>query len=665
MEEEASLPKRLRRLIVGSARNPHDKTLFHKLSLIAFFAWVALGADGLSSSSYGPEEAFLALQGHNYLSIIVAIGSAFTILIVSGSYAQIIELFPGGGGGYLVASKLLSPTVGMISGCALLIDYVLTITLSVASGADALFSFLPPSSLSFKLEFAVAGLIVLIILNMRGVKESVVPLVPIFLVFILTHAFLIGYGFITHLVNFPEVSSSLQIDIQRSSQELGVFGMLLLILRAYSMGAGTYTGIEAVSNGLPILREPRVETARRTMKYMAASLSVMVIGLMTLYLLFRVGPQHGRTLNAVLFDGMTAGWGNWGYALALITLMSEAALLFVAAQTGFLDGPRVLANMALDRWFPVRFSSLSDRLVTQNGIFIMGGAALIMMVTTGGSVRFLVVLYSINVFITFVLSQLGMVKHWWSSRNTEQAWFRKLTINGIGLILTTFILLSVIVIKFHEGGWITIVVTGIVVAVVTGVRRHYNQTGKLLKRLDSLVQVVESSDQAVSPDDIKNPVPATKFNPKAKTAVIMVNGFNGLGLHTLFSVIRYFGDIYKNFVFIEVGIVDAGNFKGSTEMDHLQHQIQGDVDRYIRYMRSNGYYAEGFTSVGIDVVDEVEALCPKVLERFPNAIFFGGQLVFGKEFYFSRWLHNYTVFSIQRRFYQRGTPVVILPIRVY
>ncbi|MGH7452958.1 MAG: amino acid transporter, partial [bacterium] len=185
--------QRLRALIIGRARSPHDQAIFHKLSLIAFFAWVGLGADGLSSSCYGPEEAFLTLRGHAHLAIFIALGSALTIFVISASYSQIIELFPSGGGGYLVASKLLSPTLGMVSGCALVIDYVLTITISVASGADALFSFLPPAWQSFKLEFAIFGVVGLLILNLRGIKESVLPLVPIFLTFVLTHAFGIIY----------------------------------------------------------------------------------------------------------------------------------------------------------------------------------------------------------------------------------------------------------------------------------------------------------------------------------------------------------------------------------------------------------------------------------------------------------------------------------------
>jgi len=251
---------RLRRWVIGQARSPQDPRIFHNLSLIAFFAWVGLGSDGLSSSCYGPPEAFLTLGRHHFLGLFVALGSVITIFIVSSSYSQIIELFPTGGGGYLEASKLLSPTVGMISGSALIVDYVLTITLSVGSGADALFSFLPPEWYGFRLPFAVAGVLLLVVLNLRGVKESVVPLVPIFLALIVTHAVAILYALLSHAGHLSDVAHGTVADVGSTSAELGTFGMVLLILKAYSMGAGTYMGIEAVSNGLPILREPRVRT---------------------------------------------------------------------------------------------------------------------------------------------------------------------------------------------------------------------------------------------------------------------------------------------------------------------------------------------------------------------------------------------------------------------
>src|SRR3989338_6168051 len=189
-----AIRKLLKNLFIGKEKNLQDRNIFQHLSLIAFFAWVGLGADGLSSSCYGPEEAFIALGEHRYLGIFVAILTALTVLLISASYSQIIEYFPTGGGGYLVASKLLNPTVGMISGCALLIDYVLTIAISMASGADAFFSFLPPHLYPYRLYFALFGISLLMLMNMRGVKESVLPLTPIFLTFVITHFVAIAYS---------------------------------------------------------------------------------------------------------------------------------------------------------------------------------------------------------------------------------------------------------------------------------------------------------------------------------------------------------------------------------------------------------------------------------------------------------------------------------------
>ncbi|MGA2090897.1 MAG: APC family permease [Endomicrobiales bacterium] len=646
--------EKIKNIVIGKAHDPHDSSVFHNLSLIAFFAWVGLGADGLSSSCYGPQEAFLALGSHIYLSIFVALGSALTIMIISTSYSQTIELFPSGGGGYLVASKLLSPELGMISGCALLIDYVLTITVSIASGADAIFSFLPGHLYHFKIWFSTALILLMIVLNLRGVKESVMPLVPIFMTFVVTHIFIIVYACIANIGHMHGLFQATRLDVTHTHSEMGLIGMLLIILRAYSMGAGTFTGIEAVSNGIPILRDPKVKTAKKTMRYMAFSLAITVVGLMVAYLIYHVHLVPGKTLNAVLFETIAQGWGKPGYAFVLVSLLSEAVLLLVAAQAGFLDGPRVLANMALDRWFPSRFAMLSDRFVNKNGILIMGLTALAMLLITQGSVQLLVLLYSINVFITFSLSQAGMVRHWWGERGKGKAWKKKITVNGIGMLLTTFILISMIIIKFNDGGWATLLMTGALVVIAVIIKRHYYKTALLLRRLNNLVVAVGTVTES--------PVPS--FDRSSRTAVIFVSGFNGLGLHTLFGIIRLFKGIFNNFVFIQIGVIDAGNFKGTEQINNLEQQCKTDVRRYARYMHSQGYYSEGMHVIGTDVVDEIKKIIPRLTEQYPDAMFFGGQLVFPKESHLSRWLHNYTVFVMQKMFYSKGMPFVLLPIRV-
>ncbi|WP_292388646.1 APC family permease [Methanosarcina sp. UBA5] len=651
--------KSLKTLILGEPRNPFDSDIFHKVSLIALFAWVGLGSDAMSSASYGPEEAYLALGHHIYLAIFVALSIILTIFVISTSYSQIIELFPTGGGGYLVASKLLSPSLGMLSGCALLIDYVLTIAISIASGVDAMLSFLPTSWHMFKLGFAFFVIMAIILLNLRGIKESVLFLIPIFVLFIIAHVALISYAFFTHFTSAPIVMSNTVTDVHNIASGAGLSALLFIVIHSYSMGAGTYTGIEAVSNAVPVMREPRVKTAKKTMHLMALSLAFMAAGLMLTYIFYHVSPEAGKTLNAILFENITRSWGPLGHYFVIATLVSEAGLLFVAAQTGFLDGPRVLANMALDRWVPTRFATLSDRLVTQNGVLIMGVSALVMVFLTQGSVKLLIVLYSIAVFITFILSQAGMVRHWWKSKAKVKDWKKKLIINGTGLLMTVLILMSVIAVKFGEGGWVTLLIIGAFAGVVILIRRHYDNTSELIKELNA--KVINSPECM---NITKNDKPDEIINMQDKTAVLLVNGFNGLGMQALSTIFKLFGGMYKNFVFVQIGVIDAGVFKGVEEIQGLQTEVCKDVDKYVKLISSHGYYAEGFTAVGTDVVEEITKLAPEILKKFPNAVFFGGQIVFPNDSRLTRWLHNYTVFASQRKLYADGIPFVVLPIKV-
>ena len=649
----------LKNLVIGRAKNYSDKHLFHKASLIAMFAWVGLGSDAVSSSCYGPESVFTALGEHTYLSLFVALAVVVTIVVICASYSQIIEAFPTGGGGYLVASKLLSPQLGVVSGCALIVDYVLTIATSVAAGADAVFSLVPDNLQHHKTQFALMIVVFLTLLNLRGVKESVLLWVPVFFLFIATHAFAVVYAVVVHLGDMPAIAHGVVSDIHSTTTQIGWWGLLVIVMRAYSLGAGTYTGIEAVSNGLPVLREPRVQTGKRTMIYMGTSLAFLVFGLLLAYLLFHVKPVDGKTMNAVLLEAVAAPWPGWlGKGFVITALISSAVLLFIAAETGFLDGPRVMANMAVDRWMPTRFATLSDRLVTQNGVLLMGAATLIVLLTFGAAVDVLVVLYSINVFITFSLSQLGMVRHWWLDREKEPKWKRKILINSFGLILTSSILVSLVVVKFAEGGWITLLVTGILIAISFWVKNHYRQTQKKLHRLNELVAAALADDAIVVE---KIPPPC---NVNARTAVFLVNGFNGLGLHTLLAVVRMFPKVYNNFIFVQVGVLDAGNFKGASEVENLREHSQQEVERYVTYMGKRGFYTEAHISLGTDIVDEAAKLCDVIAEKFPQAQFFAGQLVFKDESMVTRWLHNHTVFELQRRLYQHGRAMLILPIQV-
>src|SRR5580765_2040457 len=213
--------RKLRRIVIGKARNVTDPEIFHHTSLVAFLAWVGLGADGLSSSAYGPDQAYRTLGPHMHLAIILTAMTAVTILIISTAYANMIEFFPGGGGGYLVATKLLGNRIGVVAGCALLVDYVLTITVSVASGCDQLWSFLPAEHLRYKLPAEFLVIAILVVLNLRGVRESVNVLAPIFVAFVISHTIAIVYAVGLHFTRLPSVFHDARIDFKGSMHTMG------------------------------------------------------------------------------------------------------------------------------------------------------------------------------------------------------------------------------------------------------------------------------------------------------------------------------------------------------------------------------------------------------------------------------------------------------------
>jgi amino acid transporter len=655
----------IKRLFLGKSLDPEDPKVFHQVSLVAFLAWVGLGADGLSSSCYGPEETFVALGAHNHLAVYLAVATAVTIAVISASYSQIIELFPSGGGGYLVATRLLGSGAGLVSGAALVVDYILTIAMSMAAGIAALASLKGNVPQSQQLAASIFLVVVLIVLNLRGVKESVQVLLPIFLLFLVTHVLVIVFGIGRHAGAMPALMADTARDTRETWQSLGAFGMLALLLKAFSMGGGTYTGIEAVSNGLQILREPRAKTGRRTMLYMAISLAVTAGGLILCYLLAGVSRVQGETLNATLVRKLAGEAFGGGSAAAsvfvVLALVAEGALLFVAAQAGFLDGPRVLSNMAIDSWVPHRFSLLSERLVTQNGILLMGGAAIAMLLYTGGKIDVIVVMYSINVFLTFSLSQLGMCLHWWQERSSEPQWARKLAINGVGLFATATILCVTVAMKFLEGGWVTVLITGSLIVLCVTVKRHYGSVGLLMKKADDVLTALPKYQAALSSAAIPKPDALSRSSP---TAVLLVSGFNGLGIHSFLQVQKYFPKHFTNFVFLSAALVDTAKFKGVDELENLKKETERDLVKYVEFARGLGLHAEHHMSTGTDLLDEIEELCKGVRRNYDRPVFFASKLIFPQENFANRLLHNQTPYAFQRRLQFQGMQTVILPIQV-
>lgn len=652
-EERPGFLHRLLHKLIGRPLDVEDTSLFRHLSLIPILAWIGLGADGLSSSSYGPEEAFRALGHHTHLAVLLAFATAFTVFIISYAYSRIIEHFPHGGGGYIVATHTIGPGAGVVSGCALLVDYMLTITVSLASCADAIFSFLPVQLLPFKMPFAMFLILILVMLNLRGVKESVQFLAPIFITFVATHALLLGYGLVSRIPEVHVMAGEFRTSFGADMKTMGGFAMLALLLRAFSLGGGTYTGIEAVSNGLQIMREPRVHTGKRTMLYMATSLAITAGGLFICYLLFRITPAEGKTLNAILANEVFHNW-PLGYWLALITILSEGALLIVAAQTGFIDGPRVMANMAVDSWFPRRFAALSERLTMQNGIVLMGVAAFLLLYHAHGSVSALVVMYSINVFLTFSLSQFGMTRFYVKNRHKEKKWKQHIVVHIVGFVVCSTILMVTIYEKFSEGGWLTLVLTGLVIAVCYLTRHHYLRVRQGARELDDVLSDIPAY----------GPVNTEPLDPSAMTAIQLVTSFNGFGLHTLLSIVRNFPNLYKNYIFVSVAEIDSGSFKGAEEVEALKGAVRADLEKYVKVTRKHGFPADYRMDVATDVVEGATGLVEGIAREFPRCTVFTGKLVFRHERLANRLLHNETAFAIQRRLQWAGITTVILPIRV-
>lgn len=651
--------EKVRKILIGSRRDPLNPETRRHIVLVAFLAWIGLGADGLSSSCYGPEEAFLALGGHTHLGLYLAIATGITVFIISVAYNQVIELFPSGGGGYKVATQLIGPYAGLISGSALIVDYMLTISISIASGMDAMFSLLPESLLHFRLASEITVLFVLILLNLRGMKESIKVLLPIFVGFFLTHAFLIVYGIWIHSERLASLVPDTLSETATMSRNLGWVFIASLFLRAYSLGGGTYTGIEAVSNNVNMLAEPRVRTGKWTMFYMAASLSFTAAGIILLYLLWHVKPVEGQTLNAVAFQAIFAklhlGNSLLQHVELAVVMALEAGLLLVAANTGFLGGPMVMANMAADSWVPRQFGQLSSRLVTQNGIFLMGAAAFFILLWTKGDVSLLVVLYSINVFLTFSLSIFGLCLHWWRNRRGEKKWLHRLLLSLLGLSVTASILVVTTAEKFMEGGWMTILITLVVIVIFLLIHRHYGETRIQLRKVDELY----SGQKITGPES-----PPPQLDPTQPTAVFLAGKNRGLGMHALLWVIRMFPGHFRNFIFIAVGEVDLQSYDGEGALRTLKYKIENSQRFYVNFCHQHGLAAASYEAYGTEPLDELFRLTEKVMKEYPLSICFASKLIFVHDNIFTRWLHNQTAEAMQRKLHLQGQQMVILPMKL-
>jgi amino acid transporter len=529
----------LKRLLLGSpirtARLAHER-LTKKTALAVF------SSDALSSTAYATEEIILVLAaayvfaGHNehvFSRVVpISIGIATLLIIVAISYRQTIHAYPSGGGSYIVAKDNLGTLPGLIAAASLLVDYILTVSVSIAAGVAAITSTFVGTKWAWLDEHRVAFCLFFItfiaLANLRGVRESGALFAGPTYAFIVAFLFMIGYGLVRYFLS-PHIAPPNDLDLKIAEgyheQPLTWF----LLLGAFSNGCAALTGIEAISNGIPAFKTPESDNAAKTLSVMAALLAVMFIGTSVMAYLYHVHPHEHETVISQFARNIFTGYMSWFYYLVQIT---TAAILVLAANTSFADFPRLSSLLARDRFLPRQFANRGDRLVFSNGIILLAVFSGILVWAFGGETSRLIPLYAVGVFLSFTLSQSGMVVHWWKdgqelkklrqqalNANPDEVaparpvdavkatgrldplmlvkpapktlaeverlernshWRKSLLINGIGALATCVVLIVFIATKFVHGAWVVVALIPVLVLMFLKIQRHYVDVARQL-----------------------------------------------------------------------------------------------------------------------------------------------------------------------------------------
>jgi amino acid transporter len=470
--EEGLLPQ-LKRFVVGK---PIPSHLAHHERLSRFTGLAVLSSDALSSVAYATEEILrvLIVVGPAALSFAnpIAFVIATILAVVVFSYQQTIHAYPTGGGAYIVSRENLGDLPALVAAASLLIDYVLTVAVSIAAGVAALTSAFPEWHIK-PVEACLGFVLLLMVGNLRGIRESGrIFAVPTYL-FVVTILLLIGVGVWRVLTG--DVHPVAPVDPVTST---GAPLTLFLLLTAFSNGCTAMTGVEAVSNGVPAFRRPEAKNAAATMLMMLALSITMFVGITVLSQAFHIVPSQQETVVSQLARGVFGNRGPLYYAVQTGTML----ILVLAANTAYADFPRLASILARDRYLPRQLMNQGDRLAFSNGIVGLSFFAAVLLIAFGGDTHALIPLYMIGVFVSFTLSQAGMVMHW--RRLGGPGWKTSALINGVGATVTGIVLLVVAVTKTHEGAWIILLLIPLHVIFFRATRRHYDQVQNQLSLAD-------------------------------------------------------------------------------------------------------------------------------------------------------------------------------------
>jgi amino acid transporter len=495
----------LKRLLVGSpirtARLAHERLT--KKTALAIFA-----SDALSSTAYATEQvllvlaaAYIAGQTNPFAQVIpISLAICGLLVIVAISYRQTIHAYPSGGGAFIVAKENLGTLPGLVAGASLLVDYVLTVSVSTAAGVEAITSAMVGTRFEGLHEHRVLLCLLFItfitVANLRGVREAGSLFAAPSYAFILSFLCLIGYGLVRYYINPGIVTVPNDADLKIAEgyhiQALNMF----LLLGAFANGCAALTGIEAISNGVQAFKQPESRNAATTLSWMAALLIVMFLGASVLAYLFNIHPMQRETVVSQIARVVFTGYVGWFYYVVQAT---TAAILILAANTSFAGFPRLASLLARDRFLPRQLSNLGDRLVFSNGIVLLAIFSGLLVWAFGGDTSRLIPLYAVGVFLSFTLSQAGMVVHWWREGKSLSAkrgkakaapdeptlapkshWRKFLVINGVGAIATFIVLMVFILTKFLHGAWLVVVVIPLLVVMFLRIHKHYLEVAQQL-----------------------------------------------------------------------------------------------------------------------------------------------------------------------------------------
>src|ERR1043165_2376846 len=495
----------IKRLLVGRAlrteQAAHER-LTKKTALAVF------SSDALSSTAYATEEILLVLaaaaaataSGSFHYLVPVSIGIAVLLAIVAISYRQTIHAYPSGGGAYIVAKENLGTTAGLIAGGSLLVDYVLTVSVSIAAGVAAITSAVQGTQYVWLSDHKVILCLIFIafiaIANLRGVRESGALFAMPTYVFVVSFLFMIVFG-LFHYFIYGGAAPAPNAEELKIAEGYRLQPMtLFLLLAAFSNGCAALTGIEAISNGVQAFKKPEAHNAATTLTWMAILLTTMFLGTSVMAYLYYVHPKESETVISQFARIMFTGPLGWFY---YVVQVATAAILVLAANTAFADFPRLSSLLARDRFLPRQFANRGDRLVFSNGIIILAVFSGVLVITFGGDTSRLIPLYAVGVFLSFTLSQSGMVVHWLRERrmlraakNEERSYFvtdevtspanwkKSLTINAVGALATFIVLCVFIATKFIHGAWIVVLVIPLLVLLFRGIHGHYLMVAKQL-----------------------------------------------------------------------------------------------------------------------------------------------------------------------------------------